>query len=100
MSATGQADLERQLELFAGTSSKIRTREKPALGQIALQRQVRTPHNPSRGGDARGGTDQRVRLVNERDELTHRVTEVRVFGSYLSDKASGTILGARKSPSA
>jgi hypothetical protein len=46
------------------------------------------------------GLIERVRLVNERDELTHRVTEVRVFGSYLSDKASGTILGARKSPSA
>jgi len=29
---------------------------------------------------------ERVKLVNERDELTHRVTEVRVFGSYLGDK--------------
>jgi predicted nucleotidyltransferase len=27
----------------------------------------------------------RVRQVNGRDELTHRVTEVRVFGSYLTD---------------
>jgi predicted nucleotidyltransferase len=33
------------------------------------------------------GLLERVKLVNERDELTHRVTEVRVFGSYLSDKA-------------
>jgi hypothetical protein len=29
----------------------------------------------------------RVKLVNERDELTHRVAEVRVFGSYLGDKS-------------
>lgn len=28
----------------------------------------------------------RVAQVNERDELTHRVTEVRVFGSYVTDK--------------
>jgi len=33
------------------------------------------------------GLLERVKLVNERDELTHRVTEVRVFGSYLGDKA-------------
>jgi predicted nucleotidyltransferase len=33
------------------------------------------------------GLLNRVKLVNERDELTHQVTEVRVFGSYLSDKA-------------
>jgi predicted nucleotidyltransferase len=33
------------------------------------------------------GLLQRVKLVNERDELTHRITEVRVFGSYLGDKA-------------
>jgi predicted nucleotidyltransferase len=33
------------------------------------------------------GLLDRVKLVNERDELTHRVTEVRVFGSYLGDKA-------------
>jgi len=46
------------------------------------------------------GLLERVRLVNERDELTHRVTEVRVFGSYLSDKTTGTTLGARKSPTA
>jgi predicted nucleotidyltransferase len=29
----------------------------------------------------------RVANINERDELTHRVTGVRVFGSYLTDKA-------------
>jgi predicted nucleotidyltransferase len=29
----------------------------------------------------------RVANINERDELTHRVTGVRVFGSYLADKA-------------
>jgi len=33
------------------------------------------------------GLLERVKLMNDRDELTHRVTEVRVFGSYLSDKA-------------
>jgi predicted nucleotidyltransferase len=33
------------------------------------------------------GLLERIKLVNERDELTHRITEVRVFGSYLSDKA-------------
>jgi predicted nucleotidyltransferase len=33
------------------------------------------------------GLLERVKLVNERDELTHRVTEVRVFGSYLGDRA-------------
>ena len=33
------------------------------------------------------GLLNRVKLVNERDELTHQVTEVRVFGSYLSDEA-------------
>ncbi|MBB4391661.1 hypothetical protein [Bradyrhizobium sp. ERR14] len=30
---------------------------------------------------------ERVRLVNGRDELTHRVREVRVFGSYIEDAA-------------
>jgi predicted nucleotidyltransferase len=29
----------------------------------------------------------RVASINERDELTHKVTGVRVFGSYLTDKA-------------
>ena len=29
----------------------------------------------------------RVISINERDELTHKVTGVRVFGSYLTDKA-------------
>jgi predicted nucleotidyltransferase len=33
------------------------------------------------------GLLERVKLVNKRDELTHRITEVRVFGSYLGDKA-------------
>jgi predicted nucleotidyltransferase len=33
------------------------------------------------------GLLERIKLVNERDELTHRITEVRVFGSYLSNKA-------------
>jgi predicted nucleotidyltransferase len=33
------------------------------------------------------GLLERVKQVNKRDELTHRVTEVRVFGSYLGNKA-------------
>ncbi|PDT87745.1 hypothetical protein CO669_22975 [Bradyrhizobium sp. Y36] len=30
---------------------------------------------------------ERVKQVNERDELTHRITSVRVFGSYLGDNS-------------
>ncbi|MBR1168630.1 hypothetical protein [Bradyrhizobium liaoningense] len=33
------------------------------------------------------GLLDRVRQVNERDELTHRVTCIRVFGSYLTESA-------------
>jgi hypothetical protein len=32
-----------------------------------------------------GGLLERARQVNERDELTHRVTCIRVFGSYLTE---------------
>jgi len=37
---------------------------------------------------------ERVSDVNGRDELTHRVTEVRVFGSYLTSAPFSTEVGA------
>jgi predicted nucleotidyltransferase len=32
------------------------------------------------------GLLERVEMVNQRDELTHRVTTVRAFGSYVGDQ--------------
>src|SRR6202043_3447412 len=78
----------------AGYLEEDPNEKEPGKGYVvsALGRQLRNAkfvrRISRREADALvAGLLERVKLVNERDELTHSVTEVRVFGSYLSDKA-------------
>src|SRR5437773_6502052 len=75
--------------LMLVTSRTTRTRRSPANGtswvpwsNAKFVRRITRPEAETLVAELL----ERVKLVNERDELTHRVTEVRVFGSYLGDK--------------